>query len=232
MRFTDDDLHVAATENVPMFDYVANHFRALGFSYCSFRLRLPMPLAEPRLVIMDTYPASWRERFAQQNYRAVDPTIAHAFKSEEFLLWSPEVFKDAGDMWEDCNAHGLNVGWAKPGRCDGSIGMLSLSRQADALSSVEIAAHAQDMARMNDMLLATLSCKLVAAYVPESQVRLTLREKEVLRWTADGKTAYEIGRILSLSVATINFHLNKAVAKLDAVNKTQAVVKAVILRLL
>lgn len=232
MRFTDDDLHAAASAELPMFDYVARHFRRVGFSYCSFGVRLPVPLAQPRIVIMDTYPSAWMERFELQNYAAVDPTIAHASKSEDFLLWSPEVFAGASDMWDDCNAHGLRVGWAKPGRSKGIVGMLSLSREADALSPVEIAAHAADMARMNDMLLAVAAHSQVAAHVPESRAVLTEREKEVLRWTGDGKTAYEIGRILSLSAATVNFHVNKAVAKLDSANKTQAVVKAVMLRLL
>lgn len=215
-----------------MFDHVARHFRDLGFSYCSFGIRVPLPLAQPRIVIMDTYPRAWMERFERENYAAVDPTIAHAQVSEDFLLWSPDLFRDAPDMWEDCGAHGLRIGWAKPGRCKGMVGMLSVSREADPLSPLEIAAHAGDLARMNDMLLAAESHRQMHAHLPEAQAVLTRREKEVLRWTADGKTAYEIGRILSLSAATINFHLNKAVAKLDSVNKTQAVVKAVILGLL
>jgi len=61
---------------------------------------------------------------------------------------------------------------------------------------------------------------------------LTEREVSVLKWTAAGKTSAEIGIILGISTRTVNFHITTALTKLDAVNKTQAVVKAVMLGLL
>ena len=61
---------------------------------------------------------------------------------------------------------------------------------------------------------------------------LTQREREVLRWTAFGKTSDEIGMILGISARTVNFHVTMVLEKLEAVNKTQAVAKAVILDLL
>lgn len=232
MRFTDDDLHLLGASQASVFDYVAGRFARLGFSFCSYGIRLPVPLAQPRILIQDSYPEAWMKRFDSQHYLAVDPTIAHAARSDDFVLWSPELFRDAGNMWEDANAHGLNVGWAKPSRRNGTVGMLSLSREADPLSPAEIAAHAADMAKMSEMLLVSSAPRQVATEIPESRALLSEREKEILRWTADGKTSHEIGCILSLSVATINFHINKAVAKLASVNKTQAVVKAALLGLL
>lgn len=56
--------------------------------------------------------------------------------------------------------------------------------------------------------------------------RLTVREREVLGWVAEGKTTWEIARILSLSERTVLFHLRNCAAKLDAVNRTQTVVIA------
>jgi LuxR family quorum-sensing system transcriptional regulator SolR len=49
----------------------------------------------------------------------------------------------------------------------------------------------------------------------------------VLRWTGEGKTSYEIGKILSISERTVNFHVNNVLSKLAATNKVQAVVKAI-----
>ncbi|BBG30029.1 DNA-binding HTH domain-containing proteins [Zymobacter palmae] len=48
----------------------------------------------------------------------------------------------------------------------------------------------------------------------------------------DGKTAFEAGKILHLSQSTINFHLRNAMLKLDAPNKTSAIVKAIYLNLI
>ncbi len=55
---------------------------------------------------------------------------------------------------------------------------------------------------------------------------LTARELDCLRWTAAGKTSSDIAAILSLSEHTVNHYLNRAAKKLDTVNRTQAVAKA------
>ncbi len=62
--------------------------------------------------------------------------------------------------------------------------------------------------------------------------KLTKRELEVIRWTSQGKTSVEIGHILSLSDHTINAYLNNAIRKLDCVNRTQLVAKAIRLKLI
>lgn len=61
---------------------------------------------------------------------------------------------------------------------------------------------------------------------------LTDREIDCLNWTAAGKTSVEIAEILSLSEHTINHYLNRATKKLDTVNRTQAVAKALRLGLI
>ena len=74
---------------------------------------------------------------------------------------------------------------------------------------------------------------LVASEHPaEIAPELTKREREVLCWTAAGKTSFEVGVILGISTRTINFHITAALTKLDATNKTQAVAKAIMLDLL
>lgn len=55
---------------------------------------------------------------------------------------------------------------------------------------------------------------------------LTEREIDCLNWTAAGKTSAEISDILGLSEHTVNHYLNRATRKLDTVNRTQAVAKA------
>ena len=62
--------------------------------------------------------------------------------------------------------------------------------------------------------------------------KLTKREVEILRWTAQGKSSEEIANLLHLSVNTINYHIKKSIANLDAPNKTAAAVKAAVLGLL
>ena len=60
----------------------------------------------------------------------------------------------------------------------------------------------------------------------KSQDHLTQREKEVLTWVGRGKTSSEIAIILGLSERTINFHCDQAMKRLDVINRTQAVARA------
>jgi DNA-binding CsgD family transcriptional regulator len=59
-----------------------------------------------------------------------------------------------------------------------------------------------------------------------SDCSLTKREVECLRWAAIGKTDKEISLILTLSHATVRYHVQRAGEKLNAVNRSQAVFKA------
>jgi LuxR family quorum sensing-dependent transcriptional regulator len=57
--------------------------------------------------------------------------------------------------------------------------------------------------------------------------QLTPREREVLEWVAQGKSAWEIGEILTIKKRTVDEHVHTAVRKLGAVNRAHAVALAV-----
>ena len=61
---------------------------------------------------------------------------------------------------------------------------------------------------------------------------LTERETEILRWLMEGKTSWDIGKILSISERTVKFHVNNTLVKLNAVNRTHAVAKAILRNLI
>ncbi len=66
----------------------------------------------------------------------------------------------------------------------------------------------------------------IGSFWKDTSVALSEREIQCLNWTAAGKTSSEIAGILGLSEHTVNHYLNHVSKKLDAVNRTQAVVKA------
>jgi LuxR family transcriptional activator of conjugal transfer of Ti plasmids len=61
---------------------------------------------------------------------------------------------------------------------------------------------------------------------------LSRRESECLRWTAHGKSSWDIGKILSISENTVKFHIKNAMNKLGTSSRTVAVVKAIKLGLI
>jgi DNA-binding NarL/FixJ family response regulator len=59
------------------------------------------------------------------------------------------------------------------------------------------------------------------------RLSLTLREAEVLKWIARGKSNKDIGEILSLSPRTVNKHLEQIFVKLGVENRTAAAALAI-----
>jgi LuxR family quorum sensing-dependent transcriptional regulator len=55
---------------------------------------------------------------------------------------------------------------------------------------------------------------------------LSRREREVLLWAANGKSAAETASVMNLAVSTIDKQIASAIRKLGSCTKTQAVAKA------
>jgi len=130
--------------------------------------------------------------------------------------------------------------------------LVELQRQYGMTTSVAMALHSVDgdgfrmrldgsRPRLTQVELNEVGMILLHAFSVFDKIRraepkntgpLSTRELEVVRWTAQGKTSAEIGKILSLSDHTINAYMNNAIKKLDCVNRTQLVAKALRLRLI
>ena len=67
---------------------------------------------------------------------------------------------------------------------------------------------------------------------PEQPVSLTPRERDVLELLAEGRSNDEIALALGVRTTTVRFHVRALLAKLDAENRTAAVVRSVRLGLL
>lgn len=144
------------------------------------------------------------------------------------------VVKDAADMWEIQAAHGYRTGLAVALHLSNRRHfLLGMDRETPLpkgdeevtalLASLQLlAVHAQDAA-----------LRLIGVQsVLEEDPKLTVREKEILRWTMEGKTAWEVAQILTMSEHTVNFHLRNAQKKLHASSKHQAVLRALALGIL
>lgn len=205
----------------------------LGFEYCAYGMRVPLPVSNPKMLMLNNYSANWQDRYAQENYLALDPTVAHGMKSVMPIVWSEQIFLSSRPFWEDARAHGLRVGWAQSSYdAHGVGGMLTLSRSNDTLAVSELQHNSLKMTWLVQVAHAGLSKLMSSKRLAAPTISLTDREVEVLRWSADGKTSGEVSDIMSISERTVNFHINNALEKLGAANKTAAVCKAVMLRLL
>jgi LuxR family quorum-sensing system transcriptional regulator SolR len=205
----------------------------LGFEYCAYGIRVPVPVTKPKLFTTNNYPKAWQQRYREANYISIDPTVVHGMHSITPLVWSDETFAGCPALWEEARSHGLRVGWAQACYNANAVGgLLTLARSHDDLSPHEVQERSPKMSWLVYAAHETFCRLLISRIAPDAAVALSPREIEVLRWTADGKTSGEIGDIISISERTVNFHVNNAIAKLRTGNKTAATIKAALLGLL
>jgi LuxR family transcriptional regulator len=225
----DDD----ALDDTALFGRIERLARELGFDRCAYGIRVPWPVTRPRMFMLNNYPAGWQRRYEEAGYLRTDPPVQHCARSRTPITWNDAVFSGVPELWGEARAHGLSVGIAQSSAdWHGVAGMLTLARGHDRLRRSELEAVRPGFVRLVQMAHLAFARRLVPQLAGRPSSDLTPREREALRWTADGKTAGEIGDILNVSEHTVVFHLQNAIRKLGSVNKTAAVVKAALLGLL
>ena len=188
--------------------------------------------------ILSAYPAAWIARYVERGYIGIDPVVAHCRDHATPLVWTadgpigerernsvPAFFHDAADfglkVGISAPVHGLGCQW-------GVLSVAGADEKVDRRTKLEQVAGVQ--------LLATFTHeaghRFATAPQTGSNVHLTARELECLRWAAEGKTGWEIGRLLGISERTVVFHVENAAHKLGVFGRRQAVARAIALHLI
>ncbi|MGQ5524303.1 autoinducer binding domain-containing protein [Chitinimonas sp. PSY-7] len=221
------DQFASAKSEDEVFDRLQRITRELEFDYCAYGMRLPLPVSSPRYSMMSDYPSQWAQRYVENNYFEVDPTVLHGLTEASPLLWSADQPTSQPGFWEEARQHKLRHGWCMPSQGQfGLRGLLSLVRSADAITPGERDEKELRMIWLTRLVHSAMCQQLAPKLMPECEVALTAREREVLKWTSTGKTYAEIGIILSIDGRTVKFHLVNAMRKLHSANKTEAAIKA------
>lgn len=211
----------------------ARYADRLGFEHFLVGVYLP---ASEEIATLSGYPPEWLNRYTEEGYVHIDPVVRHCLASTEVLSWSalkPARGRRAArerEFMDEARGCGLVRGLSAPIHGPGAEGgMLSVATSQagdDALPDPE--PLLQFMAQsMHQNLKRVVRRESGARTADGSTAQLTEREIECLRWTASGKTSWEISRILNISESTVTFHLRNAIAKMRVSNRSQAVAKAV-----
>lgn len=203
-----------------------------GFGFTSFLVvDIPEAIGEAKPVfLLNGWPLAWAEHYLRENYYKDDPVAARCRRSFDPFEWSQVSYDTesqprAAEVMRAGREYGLNDGFVVPiVRGVGTMaGVTMAGRQPDfeprakrAMHLIGLYAHAKVVAlpgRKEDQ---------------PAKGDLTEGEREVLTWTAAGKSSWEISVILNLSEAGVVWRLKRAMSKLGASNKTQAVVNAIL----
>jgi LuxR family quorum-sensing system transcriptional regulator SolR len=216
-----------------VFERLCAMAKEMGFDYCAFGLRTPLPISAPRTSMRTNYPLAWQHKYATEGYLAVDPNVSHGMRSVLPLVWTDKTFVNAPEFWEEARSHGIKVGWAQATRDpSGFMGLLALARSAEQLEEPELVDKEYRMVWLTQVAHQGMARFMSSNLMPEQEISLSPREITVLRWTAEGKTSGEISDILGISERTVNFHINNLMTKMNVTNKTAAAIRAAVMGLL
>ncbi len=216
-------------ESTPKHDEIFESFQLgaakLGYEYCSVLLLPTDTPSAPPLFSKNSFPDRWNQHFKQHYDDQKNPIVSYCKASVLPLLWSWSLFDSLPTLWEDLCLFGLQHGVSQAVHDPhGLTGIFCFARKLPAIHPEDFYEHAGLMLWLTHTVHASLAESLFVAPPP---VRLTSKELEVLRWTAEGKTAEEIAIILSLTARTVGFHMHSIICKLGVRNKTAAVIQAI-----
>lgn len=210
-----------------LLELAEKYAKSMGFNYFCYGHRAHIPFADPKLYLKNNYPESWQTMYVENKFFNQDPTILHATKTTAPLIWSDENLKVSSKFYEGAKSFGIQHGWSQATRTSSGLSMITLARSSDPISSNELKEHMSEFLWFTQIFSCALEKYAITGKTEKLDISLTSREAEVIRWTADGKTSYEISIILSIAERTVNFHLNNVMAKLDSHNKISATIKAI-----
>lgn len=202
------------------------------FGYTSFLVTgMPLPQQE-RLepyILLNGWPDDWYRRYTNANHYQHDPVARQCFATLEPFAWSelpPERLLPtaASRVMDEAAECGLREGLCVP--LHDVHGFQAAVTMAGA--KPELPTNARRMVHLLALYAFSAADRIFRSADRGVAVedQLSAREREILRWTAVGKTSWEIGKILGISEFTVNTHLRNSRRKLGTSNNVHSVVEA------
>jgi DNA-binding CsgD family transcriptional regulator len=211
-----------------LFGKISEIAQELGARCCAYGIRMPFPLSRRPVALFNDYPSKWKLLLPTPDSFDVGAGMLQASSAGMpdllALPLRPRIERPDTIPLYEC-------AWGVRHHC-GAAALLIVLVDARLALDEAAAPQRQALAELAQWAHPAMGRLLMATLTPEAEAAITVREKEVLTWTADGKSVHEISRILQLKESTVNFHVRNAMAKLDASNRTHAAVKAALLGLL
>ncbi len=180
------------------------------------------------LALLNGWPQGWTDLYRRRNLIRNDPMVAHCLRSTAPFEWrearyDPLANPKAKEVMDRASDFGMHQGFCVPiHTSDGYEAVVTMAgERAELCGQVRPALHLMALYAYGKAVDLCMPKRFAAA-----PALLTRREREVLQWTAAGKTAWEISQILGVAECTITAHVKAAAAKLDTRNRVATVVAA------
>lgn len=214
-------LFLGAIETGQLINIVQHQIEQLGFDWFALLIRHPIPFTRPKTHFYSTYPERWITHYQKENFIDIDPIVAMRQCPGKIAQWRDELFIGSEKLWRDAREFGLRSGFScSILAANRTTGILSVSSR-NALKIIEVSpVFAQKLQYLTELYLTALQ-RLNDDSMLALDIAFSERELEIVKWTAEGKTAAEISLILAISEHTVNFHQKNMQKRFNAANKTQ-----------
>jgi LuxR family quorum-sensing transcriptional regulator LasR len=204
--------------------------RRCGFDQALFAVIPRRGMRFTDAYLRSNFDACWRETYEAQAFARIDPTVLHCLQHASPLVWSASVFADESQqrMYEQARTHGLYSGVSLPIHGPRQeVGILSLvcGEQSRRELDKQVRRHLPMLTLLRDAAF-DAGQRFLTPHTETLVPKLTPREHECLKWTAQGKSTWEIARIFGCSEATVNFHMANIRNKFGVSSRSAAAVKA------
>jgi LuxR family quorum sensing-dependent transcriptional regulator len=201
-------------------------FRRFGFETLIVT-GLPNPNQRfEQMVMAKRWPVEWFKIYTANQYDKVDPVVRLCRRSLSPFEWSeapysPEKEPAAAEVMRRATDFRMSRGFIVPIHgLTGFEACISLGGEClDLNPRSKPAVHLMAMYGFDRIR------RLISPAVQASP--LTPREREVIAWASQGKTAWETGEILHITQRTVEEHATRACQKLGAMNRVHAVAIAI-----
>ncbi|HMK78086.1 MAG TPA: autoinducer binding domain-containing protein [Xanthobacteraceae bacterium] len=214
------------TDQRTVIDRLGREFAKFGFSAWVIT-GLPAPGGRmEELVLLNGWNPDWSSYYFKHNLIKDDPVGAHCFQSIGPFEWKdapydPQLWPEAKQIMDAAADVGMRYGFCVPIHTPaGFQAVVSVAGE-----HVDLSPYAKRALHLISLYAHDKAVSVVRPREPRQRL-LTKREREILSWTAAGKTAWEISRILGISEATVVDHLKAAATKFATPNKVATVVAA------
>ncbi|PWB35399.1 transcriptional regulator [Pseudomonas sp. SDI] len=201
--------------------------RELSFDYFLYGVCNSTPFMKPDIKFLGNWPEEWAEYYKEMNCAPLDPVIQHCKVFFEPMKLPGEMFLKPLALNSKVSGFNISEGVVQPSfKASGYFGFLYLAKLSGTVSDEEFKGLKPIIRSLADTIGEQV-IKLGWASPNGELVELVEKEKEILRWVADGKTSGEVSIILGVAVDTVNFHLRNSQRKLGASNRVQTLTYAV-----
>lgn len=217
--------------------FMAREVERFGFNKFTY-LALRVPDSAQTPFVVTTFPQEWAIHYGDNDYVNFDPVLGNAASRMEPFDWPSLRAKQSltsrqKRVLDEASDFGMPHGAAVPIHGPrGAFAIMSVTTEEPAKEFRSIWSNYKMYIHMMSLYYHSSVEKNLLRPLDKDSVGLTDREREVLLWTARGKTAWEVSEILSISAETVNFHLKNCMKKIGVYSKHHAVVKAILMGLI